>query len=115
MNMIFGVLNFNFPMAVVIPDYNSDEELHNELESKSLPNTIEFLDYLNNNTSVGQTIVKSHITATGVSVEQFNEELKLQKLSLIVKLPLNFNNIIAQVKNGTWTNGSITIELYILN
>jgi ABC-type multidrug transport system permease subunit len=115
MNMIFGALNFNFPMAVVIPDYNSDEELHNELESNNLPNTIEFLNYLNNNTNVGQTIVKSHITATGISVQEFYEELKLQKLSLIVKLPLNFNNIIAQVKNGTWTNGSITIDLYILN
>jgi ABC-type multidrug transport system permease subunit len=115
MNMIFGVLNFNFPMAVVIPDYTSDEELHNALDSNYIPNTVEFLNYLNNNSVVGQTIVKSHITATGISLEQFEEELKLQKLSLIVKLPLNFDNIIAQVKNGTWTNGSITIELHILN
>lgn len=115
MNMIFGVLNFNYPMAVVIPDYNSNEELHNALESNSIPNTVQFLDYLDNNSVVGQTIVKSHISALGISEEQFDERLKLQELSLIVTLPFNFNDIIGQVKNGTWTNGSITIKLNILN
>ena len=115
MNMIFGVMDFNYPMAVVIPDYNSNEELHDALESNDIPNTLQFLDYLDNNSIVGQTIVKSHISGLGISVDEFEEELKLQELSLIVTLPLNFNNIISQVKNGTWTNGSITIKLHLLN
>jgi ABC-type polysaccharide/polyol phosphate export permease len=115
MNMIFGAINFNFPMAVVIPDYNSNDELHNALDSNEIPNTAQFLDYLNNNSVVGQTIVKSHISALGISVDEFEEKLKLQELSLIVTLPLHFNTIISQVKNGTWTNGSITIKLQLLN
>jgi len=115
MNMIFGVLNFNFPMAVVIPDYNSNEELNNAIESNNIPNTVQFLGYLNNNSVVGETIVKSHISALGISIDEFEEKLKLQELPLVVTLPLNFNNIISQVKNGTWTNGSITIKLHILN
>jgi len=113
--MIFGVLNFNFPMAVVIPDYNSNEELNNAIESNNIPNTVQFLGYLNNNSVVGETIVKSHISALGISIDEFEEKLKLQELPLVVTLPLNFNNIISQVKNGTWTNGSITIKLHILN
>lgn len=115
MNMIFGVINFNYPMAIVIPDYNSDEELFNDLDSNNIPNTAEFLDYLNNNSFVGQTIVKSHIASIGYSPDQFEEELKTQELSLIVTLPHDFNNIITLVKNGTWTNGSITIKLKLLN
>ena len=39
----------------------------------------------------------------------------MQEISLIVRLPLGFENSIAQVKNGTWSDGQITIELWILN
>ena len=115
MTLIFGSVNFNFPIAVVLPDFNSDADLQDALSSNSIPNTQEFLIYLNNNTYVGDTIVKSHIVAIGSSLHDYEDKLKTQEISLIVRLPSGFENSIAQLKNGTWSNGQINIELWILN
>ncbi len=115
MNMIFGAVNFNYPFAVVIPDYNSDSELNTALENDEIPNIEEFLDYLNNNELVGPTLVKSHIEMIGISAQQFENKLQLEEIVMIVILPENFENIIQSVKNSTWTDGRVTIELRCLN
>ncbi|MFX1239479.1 MAG: hypothetical protein ACFE8P_17390, partial [Promethearchaeota archaeon] len=115
MNMIFGAVNFNYPFALVIPDYNSDNELNIAFENNKLPNTEEFISYLNNNELVGPTLVKSHIELIGSSAQQFENTLKLEEIVMIVILPENFEKIIQSVKNGTWTEGMITIELRCLN
>ncbi|MFX0007428.1 MAG: ABC transporter permease [Candidatus Hermodarchaeota archaeon] len=115
MNMIFGAVNFNYPIALVIPDYNSDDELNYALENNEIPNVEEFMDYLNNNDLVGPTIVKSHIQMIGISAQQFESTLELEEIVMIAILPENFENIIQSVKNGTWTEGNVTIELRCLN
>jgi len=115
MNMIFGSVNFNYPFALVIPDYSSDNELNTALENDELPNTEEFMNYLNNNELVGPTLVKSHIKKIGISAQQFENDLQLEEIVMIVILPENFENIIQSVKNGTWTGGNVTIELRCLN
>jgi ABC-type multidrug transport system permease subunit len=115
MTLIFGGINFNFPIAVVIPDYSSNDEIQDALNSNEIPNTEEYLNILNNNSIVGETMVKSHIAMIGGSSNHFEDLLKLQEISLIVELPLDFENSISKIKNGTWTNGQLTIELWILN
>jgi ABC-type multidrug transport system permease subunit len=115
MTLIFGSINFNFPIAVVLPNFNTDAEVQDALNSNSIPNTQEFLNYLNNNSYVGDTIVKSHVVAIGSSLHKYEDKLKTQEISLIVRLPSGFENSIAQLKNGTWSNGQINIELWILN
>jgi len=115
MNMIFGSVNFNYPIALVVPDYNSDEELNTALEHNEVPNIKEFMDYLNNNELVGPTLVKSHIKMIGISAQQFENDLQLENVVMIVILPENFENIILSVKNGTWAGGNVTIELKCLN
>ncbi len=115
MNMIFGAVNFNYPIALVIPDYSSNNELNTALENNELPNTEEFMDFLNNNELVGKTIVKSHIKVIGISAQQFENEIQLEEIVMIVILPENFENIIQSVKNGNWTGGRVTIELRCLN
>lgn len=115
MSLVFVNPNLNYGMAIVIPDYDSDEDLSMALEMKRLPHTQEFLDYLNNNDLVGKTIIKSHIEHIGTSQEQFEDELREQEISLIVILPDNFEQIIRKVKRGTWKGGRIVIELKCLN
>ncbi len=115
MNLIFGSLNFNYPLALVIPDYNSDDELNAALENNDLPNIKQFMGYLNNNDLVGPTIVKSHIEMIGVSAQEFEDDLRVENIVMTVILPTNFENIIEQVKNGTWSGGRVTIELRCLN
>ena len=115
MNMIFGAVNFNYPFALVIPDYNSDDELNFALENNDIPNIEEFMNYLNNNDLVGPTLVKSHIQLIGISAQQFESKLELEEIVMIVILPEHFDNIIQSVKNGTWTQGKVTIELRCLN
>ncbi|MFX1310388.1 MAG: ABC transporter permease [Promethearchaeota archaeon] len=115
MNMIFGAVNFNYPIALVVPDYNSDNELNAAFENNELPNTEEFMDYLNNNELVGPTLVKSHIKMIGISVQQFENDLQLEEIVMVAILPENFENIIQSVKNGTWTGGIVSIELRCLN
>ncbi len=115
MNMVFGSVNFNYPIALVVPDYNSDEELSTALGHNELPNIEEFVDYINNNELVGPTLVKSHIQMIGISAQQFENDLQLENVVMVVILPENFENVIQSVKNGTWTNGNVTIELKCLN
>ena len=115
MTLIFGNVNFDFPIAVIVPDFSSNDEVQEAIDANSIPHTEEFIDFLNDNSIVGETIVKSHVTSIGFSLEQYEELLKLQEISLIVKLPLDFENSINQIKNGSWTSGQITIELWILN
>ncbi|MFX1570254.1 MAG: ABC transporter permease [Promethearchaeota archaeon] len=115
MNMVFGSVDFNYPIALVVPDYNSDEDLNTALEQNELPNIGEFMDYLNNNELVGPTLVKSHIQIIGISAQQFQNDLQLENVVMIVILPENFEKIIQSVKNGTWTDGNVTIELKCLN
>ncbi|MHA1195860.1 MAG: ABC transporter permease [Promethearchaeota archaeon] len=115
MNLVFGAVNFNYAIAVVIPDYDSNEKLKTALNDNKLPNTQEFLNYLNNNSVVGPTIVKSHVEFIGVSEQEFEEKLKNQEISLIVILPVNFESAIESVKNGTRTQGKLNITLRILN
>lgn len=113
--LVFGQMNFNYPMAVVIPDYENDQQLNDDLSQGKLPNLSQLLDYLNNNSLIGQTIVESHIVATGTSMEDFEGALSNMEISLIVVFPENFEGIIEQVKMGTWNGGEITIELHCLN
>ncbi|MFX1303817.1 MAG: ABC transporter permease [Promethearchaeota archaeon] len=115
MNLIFGAVNFNYPFAVVIPDYNSNDELNYALNNNELNNTQEFLSYLNNNDLVGKTIVKSHIKAIGITEEEFKDQLYSEEIVMIVILPENFENIISAAKNNSWSGGEINITLKCLN
>jgi ABC-type multidrug transport system permease subunit len=115
MTLIFGSVNFNYPFAVVIPDYDSNAELNYALDNHELNNTQEFLRYLNNNELVGKTIVKSHIEALGTSEEEFKDQLYNEEIVMVVILPENFENIISAVKNKSWTGGEIIIILKCLN
>ncbi|MHA1490356.1 MAG: ABC transporter permease [Promethearchaeota archaeon] len=115
MNLVFGAVNFNYPFAVVIPDYTSNDELNSALDNNGLPNTQEFLGYLNNNDLVGETVVKSHIKAIGTTLKEFEDELYNEELVMVVILPVNFEHIIKAVKNGIWSGGEIKIELKCLN
>ncbi len=115
MNLIFGAVNFNYPFAVVIPDYNSNDELIYALNNNELNNTQEFLSYLNNNSLVGETIVKSHIEGIGITEEEFEDQLYAEEIVMIVILPENFEDIIIAVKNNSWSGGEIYITLKCLN
>ncbi len=115
MNLIFGAVNFNYPFAVVIPDYNSNDDLNYSLNNNELNNTQEFLNYLNNNSLVGKTIVKSHIEGIGISEEEFKDQLYAEEIVMIVILPENFEDMIIAVKNNSWSGGEITISLKCLN
>ncbi len=115
MYLIFGAVNFNYPVAVVIPDYDSNDELNYALDNNELNNTQEFLRYLNNNDLVGKTIVKSHIEVIGITEEEFKDQLYGEEIVMIVILPENFENIILAVKNNSWSGGEITITLKCLN
>lgn len=117
MNLVFGlgITTFNYPMAVVVPDYESSSALEADLNQNKLPNLEEFLDYLDNNDLVGSTIVKSHVEAIGYSEEEFLDQMLTQDIVLIVVLPEDFDNIIQDVKEGTWNGGKVVIELICLN
>ncbi|MFW9895990.1 MAG: ABC transporter permease [Candidatus Thorarchaeota archaeon] len=115
MTLIFGSVNFNYPFAVVIPDYDSNDELNYALNNNELNNTVEFLSYLNNNDLVGKTIVKSHIISIGTSEEEFEGSLYNEDIVMIVILPENFETIILAVKNNSWSGGVINITLRCLN
>ena len=115
MTLIFGSVNFNYPLAVVIPDYNSNGELDDAFNNHELNNTQEFLSYINNNDLVGKTIVKSHIALIGTTEEEFEDQLNSEEIVMIVILPENFENTISVVKNSSWSGGEITITLRCLN
>ncbi|MFX0011171.1 MAG: ABC transporter permease [Candidatus Hermodarchaeota archaeon] len=115
MNLIFGAVNFNYPLAVVIPDYASNNELNNAFNNHELNNTQEFLSYINNNDLVGKTIVKSHIEFIGTTEEEFEDRLKSEEIVMIAILPENFETIISDVKNNSWSGGKIIIKLRCLN
>ncbi|MFX1325029.1 MAG: ABC transporter permease [Promethearchaeota archaeon] len=115
MNLIFGAVNFNYPFAVVIPDYDSNDELNYALISNELNHTVEFLSYLNNNDLVGKTIVKSHIASIGTKEEEFEDQLYSEDIVMIVILPEDFENTISAVKNNSWSGGKIIITLKCLN
>lgn len=115
MNLVFGAMNFNYPLAIVVPDYDSDDMLTGDLNSGNLKNLEEFIDYLNDNDLIGQTVVKSHVAAIGVSEEEFETQLLTQDIVLLVILPSNFDQIIESVKKGTWNGGKVVIELKCLN
>lgn len=115
MNLIFGAVNFNYPLAVVIPDYNSNDELNTALNNHELNNTQEFLSYINNNSLIGKTIVKNHIEFIGTTEEEFVDQLYSEEIVMIAVLPENFENTISAVKNNSWSGGEITITLRCLN
>ena len=115
MNLIFGAVNFNYSCAVVIPDYDSNDELNYALDNNELPYTHEFLSYLNNNDLIGKTMVKSHIKVIGTTEEEFKDQLYNEEIVMIVVLPENFESIILAVKNNSWSGGEIIITLKCLN
>lgn len=113
--MVFGLLQFNYPMAVVVPGYASDASLDAALDDDELPETQLFLDYLNNDSLIGETIVQSHVEEVGHSEAQFEAAFAHHDLSVIVVLPENFETTIRAARNGTWTGGAITVTLRTLN
>ncbi len=115
MTFVFGAVNFNYPAALVIPDYATKDDLSEALAENKLPNTQEFIDFLNNNDLVGETLVKSHIVDVDVSEEVYESEMINQNIVMTIVLPENFEQTIAQVKNGNWSDGKIEIKLICLN
>ncbi|MHA1682939.1 MAG: ABC transporter permease [Promethearchaeota archaeon] len=114
---IFGNINFDYPMAVVIPGHGDTVDLNTQLQANALPNTAEFLDYLDDNSNVGRTMVKSHVIATGGSdmEDKFMDMLTNWNIEVLVILPNDFEESIARVKNGTYSDGPMNITVITLN
>lgn len=113
--MVFGQAHFGYNLAVVVGGYDNQTSLDTAFADNQLNATQQFIDYLNNNSYVGPTVIQTHVQSVGYSEDQFMPQLEHLKIFAIVILPTNFNTIINEALNGSKNVEPLQIQLKCAN